>query len=68
MSGVNVEQIYTPELADYLQRNMTLVFSGESRQSGIKIGRSTKPFLIKTVTLLMDYQRLETVLCPDLRR
>ena len=35
MSGVVLEQLYTPELVDFLKSNITLVYSGESRKSGI---------------------------------
>ena len=47
MSGVIVEQVFTPELAAYLQNNVTLVFSGESRQSGINNWEVYKSFFDK---------------------
>jgi D-glycero-alpha-D-manno-heptose-7-phosphate kinase len=47
MSGVMVEQLYTPELSNYLEENMSLVYSGESRQSGINNWEVYKSFFDK---------------------
>ncbi len=35
MKGVVLKQLYTPELVSFLKENVTLVYSGESRKSGI---------------------------------
>lgn len=44
MSGVLVEQVFTPDLARFLEKSLTLVFSGESRQSGINNWEVYKSF------------------------
>ena len=35
LKGVEVEQLYSPELKEVLESHMTLVFSGETRRSGV---------------------------------
>lgn len=44
LGGVKVEQLYTPELAKFIEENTTLVFSGKSRLSGISNWEVYKSF------------------------
>lgn len=46
-SGVEVNQCYSKELADFLEKHATLVFSGETRSSGINNWEVYKAFFDK---------------------
>tara|TARA_B100000925_G_scaffold291342_1_gene279058 strand:+ start:3660 stop:4685 length:1026 start_codon:yes stop_codon:yes gene_type:complete len=58
MSGVSVEQIYTPELARYLQERITLVFSGESRKSGINNWEVYKNFFDRDEGVVLGLSKI----------
>jgi D-glycero-alpha-D-manno-heptose-7-phosphate kinase len=47
LKGVEVEQLYTAELKELLESHMTLVFSGEHRQSGVTNWEVYKGFFDK---------------------
>lgn len=51
-TGVNVEQIYKRELAESLERKLLLVFSGESRLSGINNWEVYKGYFDKSPTVV----------------
>ena len=48
LGGVAVEQLYTPELKEVLESHITLVFSGETRQSGVTNWEVYKGFFDRT--------------------
>ncbi len=47
LRGVEVEQLYTPEVKEVLESHITLVFSGETRQSGVTNWEVYKGFFDK---------------------
>ncbi len=47
LTGIDVEQLYSEELKDFLEARVTLLFSGESRRSGINNWEVYKSFFDK---------------------
>ena len=58
VEGVKVEQLYTTELADFLTSNTTLIYSGESRQSGINNWEVYKSFFDKKEHVVKGLQEI----------
>ncbi len=50
LGGVEVEQLFSPELKEVLESHITLVFSGETRQSGVTNWEVYKGFFDRTGT------------------
>lgn len=58
VEGVEVSQLYSPELANFLEQNMTLVYSGETRLSGINNWEVYKSFFDKDAKVIAGLEAI----------
>jgi len=58
---IKVEQLYSDELKDVLEKNLTLVYSGQSRASGINNWEVYKGFFDKKQEVVQGLQRIAEI-------
>lgn len=57
-SGVKVNQVYSKGLEEFLQKNIRLIYSGESRQSGINNWEVYKGFFDKNISMRQGLEKI----------
>lgn len=58
---IEVEQLYTPELKDYLEKHLTLIYSGQSRASGINNWEVYKGFFDKNQRIIDGLKKIAEI-------
>lgn len=60
-SGIVVQQLYTEALKDFLEKNIALIYSGQSRHSGLNNWQVFKGFFDKDSNILNAMKRVAAV-------
>ena len=58
---IDVEQLYTPELKSYLEKHLTLIYSGQSRASGINNWEVYKGFFDKNQKIISGLKNIAEI-------
>lgn len=58
---IEVEQLYTPELKDYLEMHLSLIYSGQSRASGINNWEVYKGFFDKNPRIINGLKKISEI-------
>lgn len=58
---IDVEQLYTPELKNYLEKHLSLIYSGQSRASGINNWEVYKGFFDKNPKIIDGLKKIAEI-------